>query len=35
MQNFFTENEFDLHDSEHVGIKHIDMNGFSWPDGQF
>ena len=35
MQNLFTDNEFDLHGSEYVGIKHIDMNGFSWHDNQF
>ena len=29
MQNFFYENEFDLHESELIEETHFDMNGFA------
>ena len=29
MQNFSYENEFDLHENEHIGETHFHMNGFA------
>ena len=29
MQNLLCENEFDLHENEHVGGTHFHMNGFA------
>ena len=33
MQNLSHENEFDLHENEHVGGTHFHINGFNFLNG--